>query len=1270
MALAQNFGESSKSAGTNWWEYRDGSITMRSPNQLTDEQVTAWGDHNTKSGLYDPMKDTKQEYHRADLVKNQELIGAFKQFYKAEHNGEEFQGDDNEAVSEYYSTMRWRDSNTAVMADTAMKLNTNFYDLQTRQALKDMFTVWDKTASGFEDDGLSFKSLMTDPGKFWDNASFSWKNAGSAVATTVAAQVTDPLNYIGMIPGLNFGGKLASNAARFSMRAMLAEAKDVGAKKAIGSLMKTNVGQGIKTGALENALQNSVLNSATQNAQFQVGARDNVSVGENLLATGIAGGLGGAFGGVMAKITPKLPDYTEKVGEEFTRVEAVKARVSNRTQLRTNVVEAEKAYRAAIDANDVNHGAVRAEYRDAANMAYRSVISDYIEADFKKTNFKLDGKSTPISSLIEGDHLVNFMDMVGARPADDVATLLDKVTKFVPNPVEDAKVKLPVSSGVQQQAVMTGLLNAAWNDIQDSAIHNTGDDVYNLTSKWIAGNNLLTANTSESGYVLRLARERNNLSFGIMDFEKFSPADRLDIVDTIRNASDSGQAMGMLNRLKAFQESELVADKILKTADKINSVGVLNMLSSVNSSIGNMFGTMKMPFDIGERYIGALWRGHDEGAEFSVAQSQAFLNNIDFHAMGAQIFDTFATSKETLIPSMYNKSAKEGYGHLNLKFGEMGSLWKQLNQLPMDAEGKALPSVFEHSEVGSGTVKDVGLMATNMVMAMTRLIGEKGMLTTDEITSQLAVRSHLFASLILQAKKDGLSPKAALDFAKTEQARQLDALVIESKVGSSAGRTAEMERAIKYAQETKFQGSLQKGMDIGQLGTWATKWKDINQQEASTALEAFAKGGRSIVMTHTMPFIRTPANILNYNFEHTPVLSIASKKFRRIMQTGTEMEKDEATGAMLTGTIGWIGAMDAALSGNITGGGPDRWDAKKIAQGGTNDGGQRQPTYTLRLGGNTFSLRSAAPFTFPLMVMGDIADFYRYGGAEVGNHAVAGLALHAAGFLKDYPALKGIGETAKMIGDISNATGDNKVVAGMSKSLAKSMTEYIPGNGFLKNFPPEHHREALDWLDELKKGIPFYNSEELGFTRDPISGEIRQYPTAGTGETISWPLVKAVKGTVDPVNSELVRQQLDIPAISNLLEGEDLKRYKSGITGRPMYDRLQEKIGEVRLTSGRYKGLNLYDALDTLIKSDEYLSNNTQEVYYPEGAGGRQMNRNVTRKQAALHFLINEYRTEATVLFEKELKVEAEKGEDGALSLYRNLNRRRQFNDRPAVFGN
>lgn len=1260
-------------ASKSWWNYQHGSLSIRTPFRLTEDQQQMWAQHNMDSGLYDEEKDKKQEYHRADLINNQSLINSFKQFYRAEHNGEEFQGTNEDAINEYYSTMRWGDSNTAVMADRAMKLTTGRYDLQTRIALKDMYSVWDKTVSGFEDDGMTFKSLVSDPAKFFSGA--SWENSGKAIATNVMAQVADPLNYLGFIPGLNLSSKMASNAAKFSMRALVNDIKEVGIKEGLKKVGETNLLAGARAGAVqggvENALQNSVLNASTQSVEQQLGLRKDLSIGENLASSAIAGiggaGFGAFFGGLMPNEGggKSLLGLTEK---ELAQEEAVKTRLSNRSKLMGDVVEAEKVYRSAIETNQANAGEVRAVFRDKANMAYREVLGNYISATGKESKFKIGNTSVSIGSLVEGEHMLNFMDNVGVKPTDDLASMISKVSNYVPSPEKDIHLTAGVTGGVQQQAVLTGLLNAAWYDIKDSEIH-SNTDIYNLTKKWIEGNNKLTENTSEAGFVLRLAQERNKLAFNVKDLEGLSGYDQVALVDALRKFGDEGEAIGALNRLKAFNASSTAAGKVMRFADKLNSVSVLNMLGTANTAIGNMFGHLRMPAEIVERYLGSAYRGSSAGREFSEAQVKSFFENMDFHAMSSQIMDTFKLSQEHMQTSMYNERIKQGYGHFE-DFSSVGAIWRQMNADPTDATGKTTAGMFTTAPDEVNIVKDAGRILTNTVMGLTRLMGEKVMLTTDEIGSQLATRSHLFAQLYTQATADGMDRKAAAAYAAQQCKEQLDAHVIAVKTGTSLTENAspELTKALIYAKHTKFQGELEKGYDIGQLGTWASGMKDIRTQSATSVLDALAKSGRSVVLTHTLPFIRTPANILNYNFEHTPILAMASKRFRRIMETGSELEKDQATGALLMGMLGWVGAMDAAVTGNVTGGGPDRWNQKKIAKGGTTEGGVRAPQYQLTIAGHSFDLRSAAPFTFPAMIMGDIADFYRYGGAELGNHAVMGMALHAAKFMMDYPAIKGLGALAKGVQDVIPSSDNPNKSQTVLKGIARAFKDYIPMTGFLRNFPEEHHRDAYDWLDELKRGVPFYNPTELGFQRDPISGHIVKYSTFDSGETLSWPLLKTVKYAVDDVNQEIMKQRLDIAAIPYGFNGEDLRQYRSSVTGRPMYDRLQEHITEAKLHGGAYAGLDLYHALDKLINSDGYLSNNTEEVYYPQNSEGVGIGNNMTRKQAALHYVINMYRQQALVTFEAELKDEARKGDKESIKLLQNLQARRMATNKPSLF--
>jgi hypothetical protein len=121
----------------------------------------------------------------------------------------------------------------------------------------------------------------------------------------------------------------------------------------------------------------------------------------------------------------------------------------------------------------------------------------------------------------------------------------------------------------------------------------------------------------------------------------------------------------------------------------------------------------------------------------------------------------------------------------------------------------------------------------------------------------------------------------------------------------------------------------------------------------------------------TMPFIRTPANILNYSFERTPLAPLV-RQWREDVAAGGA-RRDLALSRMALGTAAMAVAFDLADRGYITGsmsGDTKAGNAESLRNQGA------QP-YAMRVGDQWVSYNRLDPFGFTLGFAADFADMLR-----------------------------------------------------------------------------------------------------------------------------------------------------------------------------------------------------------------------------------------------------------------------------------------------------
>jgi len=1255
--MSDNFNGGQDAGSQNWWEYQHGDIKYRSPNQLTDKQVQSFADHNIQTGLYDEQAMDKQELHRADLLKNQQLLNSYRTYYKAEH-GKEFEGDDEAAIDSYYQTMRFMDSNTTVMATTAMKLQGNHYDPGQRIALRDMMSTWDRTASSFSEDAAQFQTLLENPGDFFRNLNL--EASGGAILDHAAAQATDPINLL-LIPFLGVGAKsLAGAAAKTALR-------EIVKKEGLAAVLQT-----AKAGAIENGLQSMVQSGANQGARDAVGLQDGVDVGQQLLDTALGALSGGAFAGgakafgmatgAQAAIGDAVTGAKKGVMDALSETPAMqetpaavaKKRFADRSARRNDLIQAEADYRKAVADNDDLTGSARKKFRDAQAANFATMLGNFSDKAHLDVSFKYNNEATAIHSLISGDNLVNFMDMAGVKFDDDFNTTFKKVTEFDPTRAMDSKVDMNVSARTQHQAVLLGLTNSAYDRLQSSKIAGAGnDDIIKLGENWVKGVRAVTQMQNEGGWSLRLAQQRTWMTFEETDWAKLTDLEKYDAIDKIRSQKDQNTAISGLNLAKEMMIAVGGNKKIVNMAEAMNSSFTLNLLSNIDTPIRNLLGGVKYVTDMLDTYVGAAYRGDKWSKEFTKAQAEHTLDMDNFMAVLDETLQTAMTSKSRMATSEYGDSGR------GIKYGEIdfSSVLDGFRQGKLDLSSIALSLQKTELDYPNMSPEQKNMLAVKHVTAaIMKSVGERAMLTGDELITQMSTRTHLHANLFMDGIDKGMSKAGAKKYAIEEGNNLLKEHVKENvRVGADPSLWAKrspipsnVENSIKYAMGTKFQSELQGGVDIGSLGIWANHLKSPDYKMSDSSLLTMGKAAQSVIATHVVPFVRTPASIINYNLEHTPGMSYLSKDFRRIMTEGNPLEQSKAAGSVIMGAGMWAAAMNMAVQGQLTGAAPSEYNQAMIARGGS-DGGKRKQPYTFGFNGKQYALKPFEPFFLPMKVMADVADIFKYAGPESGQHASAGVIMAYSRQFLDYPGLSGIKEGAQTLSKVLGDQND-RTVTKLGKALAKEMFVTVPTVGLLANFPEETHRESSDFLDEFKRGLPYFN-QDLAYTRDPISGQIIKYPHSAILHVL--PFGDVPKQAADNVNQELVNSRLSLPIVSSFFGGTakdggvDLKEYK-GANGRPMYDRLQELSGQVKMTGGEFGGLTMYEALHTMITSEAYMNNTREEKWYQPLSDGAQPVTNQSAKQAALQFVIMEYRKEAAIQMEKEIKESARNGDTEA----------------------
>lgn len=206
------------------------------------------------------------------------------------------------------------------------------------------------------------------------------------------------------------------------------------------------------------------------------------------------------------------------------------------------------------------------------------------------------------------------------------------------------------------------------------------------------------------------------------------------------------------------------------------------------------------------------------------------------------------------------------------------------------------------------------------------------LMSEDEFFKQMAYRSNVRASLLRDARSQGLTGEAFGKYISDG----IDAAFLPN--GSGANRIG-----MDYAREVTFTTPLPKGTVSNWLQTGTTNHP---------------------LLKVILPFVRTPTNIIDWTWERTPLLASFNKKVREDLAAGGSRAA-LAQAKLGTGMTLWSTAATLAATGVITGKGPfDPTIRKQWLQ-------SNQP-YSVKIGDKWFEYKRVDPIMAPLGVAADM----------------------------------------------------------------------------------------------------------------------------------------------------------------------------------------------------------------------------------------------------------------------------------------------------------
>ncbi len=314
------------------------------------------------------------------------------------------------------------------------------------------------------------------------------------------------------------------------------------------------------------------------------------------------------------------------------------------------------------------------------------------------------------------------------------------------------------------------------------------------------------------------------------------------------------------------------------------------------------------------------------------------------------------------------------------------------------------------------------------------------------------------------------------------------------------------------------------------------------------------------VGTMILPFIRTPANILSYTFERTP-LAVIGARFRAAMRAGG-VERDMAIAKVSLGTAAMLTFYDMAMDGHFTGSGPKGRESNKRAtmmrsgwqpysvrfQVGEHEDGS--PIY------RHFAYNRMDPVGYYIGFAADFADVVRNtdGRADVqlGEAFAAGV-FGVAENITDKAYFSGVAALVEAIND-----PDHRSEAFMNRLAAS----FIPaGVREWKNALDPVARHTHDLLTELMAKSP-YHSTQVPPRLDFWGREIEYVSGLGPVFDIVSPIYSRNTERAQPIDREFLRLDYN-PRPASAIN----VRLPNGETRRPPLRNMPEARNDlIRLT--------------------------------------------------------------------------------------------------------
>ena len=325
-------------------------------------------------------------------------------------------------------------------------------------------------------------------------------------------------------------------------------------------------------------------------------------------------------------------------------------------------------------------------------------------------------------------------------------------------------------------------------------------------------------------------------------------------------------------------------------------------------------------------------------------------------------------------------------------------------------------------------------------------------------------------------------------------------------------------------------------------------------------------------LTVILPFVRTPANILKYTFERTPLAPLMASVRADIAAGGARQEL--ALARLSTGTALMMIAADMAMSGTVSGSGPK--DARE-RQALERTGWQRN---SIKIGDRWYAYNRLDPAGSLLGLAAEMVEILNNSEDEdteesVGEAAVAAVAsISATVMSKTY--LSGLADLFEAVSDPKRYTES------FVQRLVGSTVPAIVGEAARTADP--YAREVFGMLDAIKRRTPGL-SDDLPLRRDLWGRPVTYQSGLGWAYDVFSPIyTKPAKA--EPIDDEMLRlgKAVSMPSKRATFQGVniDLNNYPGA------YSRYVELAGN-ELVHPNYD-MGAKDLLNAIVSGEHFLS--------------------------------------------------------------------------------